>query len=129
MRTMETVPLFIESAKVSPLGARPPTTRTKRRVPSASAAASMAASASVSAVLEMEEDDAETLAGKTDPKRCKCTGIGLSTAIVRQPASFSIEACNSQGERRSEGGDSFNVQIRAAGVRIRTKLTDHSNGL
>ena len=129
MRTMETVPLFFESAKASPLGARPPTTRTKRRVPSASAAASAAASASVSAVLEMEEDDAETLAGKTDPKRCKCTGIGLSTAIVRQPASFSIEACNSQGERRSEGGDSFNVQIRAAGVRIRTKLTDHSNGL
>ena len=125
MRTMETVQLSFESAKAGPLGPRPPTTPTKRRAPPAS----MAASAAASAAMEVEEDDAETLAGKTDPKRCKCTGTGLSTAIVRQPASFSIEACNSQGERCSEGGDSFTVQIRAAGVRIRTKLIDHSNGL
>ena len=43
--------------------------------------------------------------------QCRVHGVGLSTAITRQPTSFVIEASKASGERQRTGGDAFAVAI------------------
>ena len=89
-----------------------------------------ALAASLAAETQLQQGEAESShLGKTVASQCKCLGGGLESVIVRQPASFTIEACDGQGERRDEGGEPFAITIRACGLRMHAKMEDHGNGL
>lgn len=61
------------------------------------------------------------------PLHCKAQGDGLHMATVRRAATFTIIACDEQGEKIGHGGDTFFVAIRGAS-RVRARVTDNEDG-
>ena len=61
------------------------------------------------------------------PLHCKAQGDGLHMAAVRRAATFTIIACDEQGEKIGHGGDTFFVAIRGAS-RVRARVTDNEDG-
>ena len=59
--------------------------------------------------------------------RCRAQGDGLSVATVRQQASFTVNACDAEGEPVQQGGNIFFIAIRGAS-RVRAKVTDNQDG-
>lgn len=59
--------------------------------------------------------------------RSRVTGDGIVEATVRQPAYFVIEAMDSRGRRRHDGGDAFFVAIRGPS-QTRAKVADNCDG-
>ena len=60
---------------------------------------------------------------------CKVDGVGLTMAAVNQMASFTIISYNEQGIRFDDGGDTFLVAIRFAGLgrqSVRAKIIDNA---
>ena len=58
---------------------------------------------------------------------CKCSGNGLSAAIIRQAAHFTIEAYDETGNKLSVGGEPFKVDLRGSSL-VRARVTDNENG-
>ena len=58
----------------------------------------------------------------------RLSGTGLRTATVREPATFSIEACDDKGARVEAAGDgSFFVSVRGVAP-VRARIMDHADG-
>lgn len=57
----------------------------------------------------------------------KINGVRCMTAMVKQPARFTIEAYDVEGNRREEGGDPFLVAIRGGSI-VRARCEDHMDG-
>ena len=66
-------------------------------------------------------------ARSTVASMCKVSGKGLEMAIARQPASFTIEAIDTGGERATQGGELFRVDVRGSSV-VRARVVDHEDG-
>ena len=58
---------------------------------------------------------------------CKCSGNGLSAAIIRQAAHFTIEAYDETGNKLPVGGEPFKVDLRGSSL-VRARVTDNENG-
>lgn len=96
-----------------------------------------ASAARDSAISAMQEAAIRTrlanLGGAASPERataqfCKLHGPGLRWPMVRQVATFTIEAYDAAGRRKDVGGDSFFVLIKACGHRVRARVTDAQDG-
>ena len=62
-----------------------------------------------------------------NPASCRATGEGLSSAMARRAAHFTIHALDASGYRRREGGDPFVVSIRGPGA-VTTSVRDCQDG-
>ena len=93
-----------------------------RGSPTAAVAAAPAAAPAFDAA------DVSSVEAVTFAHNCKCSGTGLSSATVRQAATFAIEARDGENLKRQAGGDHFFVAIRGCGVRLRARVTDNHDG-
>ena len=68
--------------------------------------------------------------GHASAKHCKISGAGLTKASYGQTASFTIVACSPQGIQFDDGGDTFSVHIRFAGIgtRVHARVVDNQDG-
>ena len=68
--------------------------------------------------------------GLPSARMCKIEGEGLTHGEVGHVSSFVITACSAHGIRFDDGGDTFNVSVRFAGMGIRViaKIIDNSDG-
>ena len=66
--------------------------------------------------------------GPTVASQSSVEGVGLTASVVRQLSSFTVEACDADGERQGRGGDPIFVSIRGCGVRVHCKVSDEGDG-
>ena len=64
---------------------------------------------------------------ETIPSMCIVSGDGLTTAMARQKASFSITARDATGNQQRSGGDNFKVAVRGSSL-ASAKVIDQANG-
>ena len=65
--------------------------------------------------------------GKAHPAACRAAGEGLSSAMARRAAHFTIHSLDASGWRRREGGEPFVVSIRGPGA-VTTSVRDCQDG-
>ena len=59
--------------------------------------------------------------------QCKVSGDGLTSAMARQAASFTIEACDAHGQRLAVGGERFTVALHGMSV-VHVTVSDNEDG-
>lgn len=64
---------------------------------------------------------------ETDAGQCQATGQGLHEATVRQATYFWIQAVDTNGQKRTTGGDSFFCAIRGPST-VRARVLDNGDG-
>ena len=65
--------------------------------------------------------------GPASVQHCRAEGNALTQAALNQMASFTIISCNKSGVRFQDGGDTFVVSVRFAGLgrqSVRAKIAD-----
>ena len=60
-------------------------------------------------------------------RKCTITGDGMHTAMVRQLASFIIEARDAEGNQQPSGGETFKVSVRGSS-QVRARVLDKEDG-
>jgi hypothetical protein len=77
---------------------------------------------------ESESEEEASEGALTVASCCRVEGQGLRAATVRESNTFTIVACDENGRRQVQGGDTFFVNIRGGGVRLRAVVYDHDDG-
>ena len=65
--------------------------------------------------------------GLSHPAACRATGDGLTSAVARRAAHFTIHALDANGWRKRQGGEPFVVSIRGPGA-VTTSVRDCQDG-
>ena len=117
------------------LGGDDPTTAAAKRAGLMQATKKMSISDAIKHAKQQEIKEARKLeasqreaAQKTDPTKCVAYGDGLKMGMTRQLCTFTIEARDALGNRRTSGGDVFLVTARGASV-VKVHVFDNNDGL
>jgi hypothetical protein len=68
------------------------------------------------------------LPGEMDLRHCLLEGSGIATAIVQQPASFTIATADRCGNRLTQGGASFDVMVSSEKEQVKASVSDQMDG-
>ena len=72
---------------------------------------------------------AQVMAGTIDGGACRAYGPGLQSAVLAQPASFTVEVRDANGNLRTAGGDAVEVSVKAPRGSIPAQVEDKRNGM